>query len=112
MMATSTYVKGLEGVIAAQTALSLVDGTESQLYYRGIPIHELVKGSHVEETIYLLWHGKLPIAVDLKKLKELDAATLQQLHVDGTLSAIYAHCFSLDNWLHLLERRKLRQSAG
>jgi len=65
-MATSTYVKGLEGVIAAQTALSLVDGTESQLYYRGIPIHELVKGSHVEETIYLLWHGKLPSAADLK----------------------------------------------
>ena len=47
------------------------------------------------------------VAVDMKKLKDLDAGTLQQLHTDGTLSGIYAHAFSLDNWMRLLERRKL-----
>jgi hypothetical protein len=52
------------------------------------------------------------IAVDLDKVRELDAGTLRQLHLDGTLSAIYAHRFSLENWFRLLERRNRRQSAA
>ena len=52
------------------------------------------------------------VAVDFDKVKELDASTLRQLHLDGTLSAIYAHRFSLENWFRLLERRNRRQSAG
>lgn len=51
------------------------------------------------------------VAVDLRKLEELDAETLRQLHLDGTLSGIYAHGFSMDNWTRLLERRKWRQSS-
>lgn len=51
------------------------------------------------------------VAVDLDKFKELDAETLRQLHLDGTLSGIYAHRFSLENWFHLLERRNLRRSG-
>jgi hypothetical protein len=52
------------------------------------------------------------VAVDFDKVKELDAGTLRQLHLDGTLSAIYAHRFSLENWFRLLERRNRRQSAA
>jgi IS4 transposase len=52
------------------------------------------------------------VAVDFDKVKELDASTLRQLHLDGTLSAIYAHRFSLENWFRLLERRNRRQSAA
>ena len=52
------------------------------------------------------------VAVDMNKLKDLDAKTLQELHLDGTLSAIYAHTFSLDNWMRLLERRKYLQAGG
>lgn len=44
------------------------------------------------------------VAVDFEKLQELDTATLQQFHKDGTLGAIYAHRFSLDMWRRLLER--------
>jgi hypothetical protein len=51
------------------------------------------------------------IAVDFDKFKELDAETLRQLHLDGTLSGIYAHRFSLENWFRLLERRNLRRSG-
>ncbi len=36
----SKVAKGLEGVVAAETSLSHVDGPGSQLYYRGIPIRE------------------------------------------------------------------------
>jgi hypothetical protein len=52
------------------------------------------------------------VAVDFDKVKELDAGTLRQLHLGGTLSAIYAHRFSLENWFRLLERRNRRQSAA
>lgn len=44
-------------------------------------------------------------AVDVEKLGKLDSNTLQQLHAEGSLSAIYAHIFSLENWNRLLDRR-------
>lgn len=64
------FVKGLEGVVASQTALSLVDGENSQLYYRGIPIGELAQNSTFEETIYLLWFGRFPAASELEVFKK------------------------------------------
>lgn len=54
------YSEGLEGVIAAQTGISYIDGENSQLYYRGYPIRELVEHASFEETAYLLWFGELP----------------------------------------------------
>lgn len=56
----SSFVKGLDGIIAAQTALSFVDGKEGRLHYRGIEIHDLVKHSSFEEAVYLLFFGELP----------------------------------------------------
>lgn len=52
------------------------------------------------------------VAVDFDKVKELDAGTLRELHLDGTLSMIYAHRFSLENWFRLLERRNRRPSLS
>lgn len=48
------------------------------------------------------------LAVDVEKLGKLDSDTLQQLHAEGSLSAIYAHIFSLENWNRLLDRRAAR----
>lgn len=45
------------------------------------------------------------VAVDFERLNALDANTIGKLHADGTLSAIYGHRFSLENWFRLLERR-------
>ena len=50
------------------------------------------------------------VAVDMAKFKELDAKTLKELHLDGTLSGIYAHAYSLDNWMRLLEKRRYLQT--
>ncbi|MFQ6006640.1 MAG: SapC family protein [Woeseia sp.] len=52
------------------------------------------------------------VAIDVKKLTELDKDTLQALHKDGSLSAIFAHIFSLENWNRLLFRRALMQKAA
>lgn len=62
---TVTFSKGLEGVVAAQTLLSLVDGVESKLYYRGISVEEF-QDACFEEIAYLLWFGKLPAASEFK----------------------------------------------
>ncbi|MFA7255068.1 MAG: citrate/2-methylcitrate synthase [Candidatus Omnitrophota bacterium] len=66
----SKLIKGLEGVVAAQTSLSDVDGENGRLLYRGIPIGELVQKSHFEEVTYHLWYAKLPNAEELKVFKE------------------------------------------
>jgi 2-methylcitrate synthase len=60
---------GLEGVVAAQSAISDVNGLEGRLIYYGYDIHDLAKHSTFEETIYLLWNGRLPSRSELGDLK-------------------------------------------
>ncbi len=68
-------VKGLDGIFVDETAISNVDGAASMVYYRGIPVPELSKDSTFEETIYLLWEGRLPFQSELAAFKkELAAA--------------------------------------
>ena len=52
--------KGLEGVVAATTGISCIDGQNGRLFYRGIEINELAEKSSFEETTALLWYGELP----------------------------------------------------
>lgn len=61
----STYAKGLEGVIAAETQMSWIDGVNGVLEYVGINIDELAQNSTFEETVYLLWNKKLPTRDEL-----------------------------------------------
>lgn len=67
----TTFVKGLDGVVASQTVLSLVDGANSKLYYRGVPVEELASQSTFEETVYFLWEGKFPTSSELTAFKKL-----------------------------------------
>jgi len=57
--------EGLEGVVAARTAISLIKGDEGTLGYRGYSIGELARESSFEETAYLLWTGELPKSDEL-----------------------------------------------
>lgn len=45
------------------------------------------------------------ISIDAAKLTALDAETLKSLHDDGTLAAMFAQLFSLENWNRLITRR-------
>jgi citrate synthase len=69
--------KGLEGVVAAQTAISQIDGLNGRLFYRGIEINELAERSSFEETTALLWYGKLPTREQLDRFKEKFVANRQ-----------------------------------
>lgn len=66
-MSTATVVKGLEGVVAANSGICWIDGYAGVLAYRGIDIHELAEKSTFEETTYLLWHGHLPDRSELQE---------------------------------------------
>jgi len=56
----SMVSSGLEGIIAASTRLSHVDGERGELIIAGYPVGELAEHATFEETTWLLWHGDLP----------------------------------------------------
>jgi 2-methylcitrate synthase len=66
---------GLAGVSAGETALCTVGKEGAGLTYRGYDIYDLADNASFEEVAYLLMHGKLPNAGELKdyiaKLKTL-----------------------------------------
>ncbi|MBI4115325.1 MAG: citrate synthase [Candidatus Omnitrophica bacterium] len=72
------FSKGLEGIVAAQTGLSLVDGERSELYYLGIPIQELIAHSTFEEVVYLLFFRRLPTRRELDSFSK-ELASLRTL---------------------------------
>ena len=51
------YSPGLEGVIAAETALGYVDGERGRLLYRGYRIGDLVEHGTYPAVANLLWTG-------------------------------------------------------
>jgi citrate synthase len=71
----SQLIRGLEGVVAAETKLCDLDGARARLAYAGYGIDDLARQATFEEVCYLLWHGELPKAAQLDKLiTELIAA--------------------------------------
>lgn len=65
-MTVCEYRPGLEGIPAAQSSISYVDGKQGILEYRGIRIEELAAKSTFLETSYLLIWGQLPTEDELK----------------------------------------------
>jgi len=85
-MPSATATKGLAGVVAAETQLSFIDGEKGILEYVGIPIGELSAHSTFEETVFLLWNGRLPnraelaaFTKDLRKRYELPAGMKERI---------------------------------
>jgi citrate synthase len=54
------YGRGLEDLVAGDTAIAEIDGTAGRLLYRGYPIEELAGQVTFEETTYLILFGELP----------------------------------------------------
>src|SRR4051794_7150304 len=60
---------GLEGIVAARTELSDVNGQAGRLTIRGYDVEELASQASFEEAAWLLWHGSLPSAAELDALR-------------------------------------------
>jgi len=67
----------------------------------------LLNGQRVTQTMSDGEEVKIAdyVTVDSRKLTELDQDVLQELHKDGSLSAIYAQLFSIENWNRLIAKR-------
>ncbi|MGC2333826.1 MAG: citrate synthase/methylcitrate synthase [Candidatus Acidiferrales bacterium] len=82
----SNSAGGLDGVVAARTRLSRVDGQNGVLIVGGYEIEDLAGHVGFEGAAHLLWRGHLPDRVELAKLsaemaelRELPALTLEVL---------------------------------
>jgi citrate synthase len=71
---TVPYSPGLEGVVAAQTEISEVDGHNGRLIYRGGYLIEELFGRSFEEIAHLLYIGELPNPAQLDDFKARLAA--------------------------------------
>jgi citrate synthase len=74
MLNEPIFKPGLEGVVAAQTRLSSVDGLAGELIIAGFPLEEIALQATFEEMIYLLWHDTLPDAAQLADFRAKLAA--------------------------------------
>lgn len=86
--------QGLEGVVAASTRLSLVDGEGGHLLIAGYEVEDLAPEAKFEELAYLLWYGRLPnaqesksLSLDLVSRRRLPRATVDLLRQAATESA-------------------------
>ncbi|HKA66981.1 MAG TPA: citrate/2-methylcitrate synthase, partial [Solirubrobacterales bacterium] len=66
----SDFSPGLEGVLAARTMISMVDGQNGRLVYRGYVIADLAEDMSYEEVAYLLWYGQLPTRSQLQEIAD------------------------------------------
>jgi citrate synthase len=65
---------GLEGVVAARTRLSHVDGERGELIIAGYPLAELAAHATFEEATWLLWYGRRPSPAELDHFRRELAA--------------------------------------
>ena len=79
---------GLEGVIAATTALSKVEGQHGRLIYRGYEIGDLARHCTFEQVAHLLWCGHLP---DQTELADLTSRLTAQRDLSDTVLAVLNH---------------------
>jgi len=80
---------GLEGVVAATTKLSEVDGERGELVIGGYPVGELAARATFEETTWLLWHGDLPGVEELDRFR---AALAIQRELPQPIVALLGEC--------------------
>ena len=88
MSGTAPAPRGLDGVVAASTRLSHVDGLAGQLIIAGYELKDLAGRVSFDEAAYLLWRGHLPNADELAMLKR-EMATLRRLPAE-TLAVVRA----------------------
>jgi citrate synthase len=65
---TPQVQKGMKGLVVAESTLSLVNGEEGKLIYRGYSIEDLADHCSYEEVVHLLLMGTLPTKAQLNDL--------------------------------------------
>jgi citrate synthase len=97
---------GLEGVVAASTRLSHVDGEAGRLTLAGYAVEDLAPSASFEEVAYLLLNGRLPTASERVGFAEdlAERRALPQVAVAVLQEAAAAQAPPMDaccGWPHL-----------
>lgn len=89
--------RGLNGVVADTTAISMVNEATNSLLYRGYPVQDLAASCNFEEVAYLIWHGELPNAAELASFTK-EEQSLRELPegLRSTLEALPVSCHPMD----------------
>lgn len=78
MMNDTILRSGLQGVIAAETRLSRVDGLAGELIIAGYRLDTIAPYAVFEEMVYLLWYDRLPTQAELPEF-QAELASLRVL---------------------------------
>jgi len=70
MSSAEQVIHGLEGVVAVESKIALIEGQTADLYYCGYHIDDLVEKADYESVVYLLFHGDLPTEEQLKEFRK------------------------------------------
>lgn len=65
-----SYAKGLEGITAGETAISVINESAGGLRYRGYALNELTEQASFGEVAYLLLYGRLPNRTELAAYRQ------------------------------------------
>jgi len=89
--------RGLAGVVADETAISMVNEATNSLLYRGYPVQDLAASCSFEEVAYLIWHGDLPSVAELERFsdEERSRRALPQQTL-STLATLPTDCHPMD----------------
>lgn len=89
--------RGLAGVIADTSAVSVIDEETGVLLYRGYPVPDLAASCSFEEVAYLVWHGELPSPAQLSELEAAERSRRQvPAGLSATLSGLPVSCHPMD----------------
>lgn len=105
MIQEPPFKPGLDGVVAAETRLSHVDGQRGELTIAGFALEAIAANATAEEMMLLLWHDRLPTRTELDAF----AAALRPLRpIPEATTALLAAAASQD----MPTMDALRMAAG
>jgi citrate synthase len=89
--------RGLAGVVADTSAVSVVDEETGSLLYRGYPVPDLAASCSFEEVAYLIWYGELPGPSALEAFEAAERSRRQVApEVSAALWGLSLTCHPMD----------------
>ncbi len=104
MVAEQLYSPGLEGVIAAETRISLLDTEREEIVIRGYNLLDLIRRATYVDVVGLLLDERLP---DAQRRAELEA----QMVGSAVPSTVYDILAKLPPTMHAMDRLRTAVSA-
>ena len=96
-MTATVAPQGMEGVVAADSSISSIDGPRGELRYRGYSIQDLADSCSFEDVMVLLWDGELPNADAAAQFRrEMRSSRMKRVDLLDSLSNVPATAHPLD----------------